>query len=555
MPLQRMTLRNFVIVEALEIDFESGFTALTGETGAGKSILIDALQMILGARADAGLVREGAARADLSAEFSPPADVQNWLSEAGFDAGGELLLRRTVDTTGKSRGWINGIPATASQLRELGTSLLDIHGQHAWQNLMQSGAVRALLDAYAGADTQAVQTNWTAWRAAAQAVQVAREAQASAGAERERLQWQIAELDKLAPKAGEWAPLNEEHNRLGHAQALMDAAQAATSHLEAEEASARPALTQALQALTALEHLEPSFREIRALLAESLAQTDEALRGLHAYLRRDALDAEQLQSLDERVAHWLGLARRFKRAPEDLPEVLAAWKAQLAALDAGSDIDALSSRESQTHAAYASAAQTLSQMRKAAAPRLSEAVTSTLQELGMEGGQFVVHITASVHPGAMGMDDIDFLVAGHAGQTPRPIGKVASGGELSRIALAIAVATSAMGSAGTLIFDEVDAGVGGAVAETVGLLMQQLGRARQVLAVTHLPQVAACADHHLVVSKIRAPQGTSSTVILAEGTERLAEVARMLGGEKPSRAGLAHAREMLGQSQRQNARE
>ena len=386
-------------------------------------------------------------------------------------------------------------------------------------------------------------------------MQAAREAQASAGVERERLQWQIAELEKLAPKPGEWGPLNEEHNRLGHAQALMDAAQAATNHLEDEEASARSALTQALQALSALEHLEPHFREISALLAEGLAQTDEALRGLHAYLRRDALDAEQLQNLDERVALWLGLARRFKRAPEDLPEMLAAWKAQLAALDAGNDIEALSSRERQRHAAYASAAQTLTQERKAAAPRLSKAVTSTLEELGMEGGQFVVQITPSAQPGPAGLDDIDFLVAGHSGQTPRAIGKVASGGELSRIALAIAVATSAMGSAETLIFDEVDAGVGGAVAETVGLLMQQLGRTRQVLAVTHLPQVAACADHHLVVSKIKTSQGASSTVLSAQGNERLAEVARMLGGEKPSRAGLAHAREMLGQSQRQDAAE
>ena len=239
----------------------------------------------------------------------------------------------------------------------------------------------------------------------------------------------------------------------------MDAAQAATNHLEDEEASARSALTQALQALSALEHLEPHFREISALLAEGLAQTDEALRGLHAYLRRDALDAEQLQNLDERVALWLGLARRFKRAPEDLPEMLAAWKAQLAALDAGNDIEALSSRERQRHAAYASAAQTLTQERKAAAPRLSKAVTSTLEELGMEGGQFVVQITPSAQPGPAGLDDIDFLVAGHGGQTPRAIGKVASGGELSRIALAIAVATSAMGSAETLIFDEVDAGV------------------------------------------------------------------------------------------------
>ena len=549
MPLQRMTLHNFVVVESLEIDFEPGFTALTGETGAGKSILIDALQMILGARADAGLVREGAGRADLSAEFAAPAQVQRWLGDAGFDAGGELLLRRTVDTSGKSRGWINGIPATASQLRELGAALLDIHGQHAWQNLMQSGAVRALLDAFAGAETQEVQKCWSAWRAATQALQAAREAQASAGAERERLQWQISELDKLAPKSDEWEPLNAQHNRLSHAQALLDAAQAAATHLGDEEASARATLTRALQALAPLEHLEPRFGEISALLGESLAQTDEALRELHAYLRRDALDTEQLHQLDERVAQWLGLARRFRRPPEDLPEMLASWKAQLAALDRGSDLDALGAREREAQAAYLSAAKLLSQERKKAAGRLSAAVTSTLQKLGMEGGQLVVDIAACAQPGAMGIDDVDFLVAGHAGLTPRPIAKVASGGELSRIALAIAVATSARGSAGTLIFDEVDSGVGGAVAETVGLLMQQLGRTRQVLAVTHLPQVAACADHHLLVTKVRTPHGPSSTVVAAQGTERLAEVARMLGGEKPSRAGLEHAREMLGQNQ------
>lgn len=546
MSLRHMSLRDFVIVESLQIDFEPGFTALTGETGAGKSILVDALQLVLGARADAGVVREGALRAELSAEFDLPQGVAQWLQEGGFEADGELLLRRTVDSSGKSRGWINGTPATAGQLRELASALLDIHGQHAWQQLMRPGAVRELLDAYADIDTGRVQQAWTAWRTAVQTLAGARAAQDSAGAERERLQWQIAELDKLAPQPDEWDTLNEEHTRLGHAQALLDAAHAAANHLENDEGGARSGLAQAHAALNAQEHLEPQFRETVFLLADSIAQTDEALRNLHTYLRRDALDAAQMQALDDRVAHWLGLARRFKQPPGELARVHTDWKAALALLEAGHDLQALAAAERDAASRYQAAAKALTRQRSAAAPRLAEAVTSMMQGLGMAGGKFVVQVAAAAQAGPTGLDEIEFHIAGHAGQTPKPLGKVASGGELSRIALAIAVTTSAMGSAGTLIFDEVDAGVGGAVAQTVGQLMQQLGKERQVLAVTHLPQVAACADHHLVVSKHRTPQGASSIVVPARGAERIAEVARMLGGEKVSRASIAHAQEMLG---------
>ena len=555
MSLRHMSLRDFVIVESLEIDFEPGFTALTGETGAGKSILVDALQLVLGARADAGSVREGAPRAELSAEFDLPKDVVPWLQRGGFEADGELLLRRTIDSGGKSRGWINGTPATASQLRDLASALLDIHGQHAWQQLTRTGAVRELLDAYAQTDTERMQRAWTVWRSAAEALAAAREAQASAGAERERLQWQIAELDKLSPQPNEWDVLNEEHTRLGHAQSLMDAALTASHHLDSEEGGARSSLAQALAALTAQEHLEPQFREMVLLLEDSITQTDEALRNLHTYLRRDALDAAQMQALDERVALWLSLARRFKQVPGDLAQVHSAWKAALAQLEAGHDLQALAAAEHDAASQYRAAAKVLTRQRSAAAPRLAEAVTSMMQELGMVGGQFAVQLAVATHPGPAGLDDIEFHIAGHAGQTPKPLGKVASGGELSRIALAIAVTTSAMGSAGTLIFDEVDAGVGGAVAETVGQLMRQLGRERQVLAVTHLPQVAACADHHLVVSKIQTPRGANSTVVPAKGTQRVAEVARMMGGEKISRASIAHAQEMLGHHARESERE
>lgn len=546
MALKRIALRDFVIVQALELDLGAGFTALTGETGAGKSILIEALQLVLGARADAGVVREGAQRADISAEFDCPAHLLPWLDDAGFEHDGDLLLRRSVDAQGKSRAWINGAPATATQLRSLGEHLLDIHGQHAWQSLMRADAVRALLDAYAGTSSAAVRACWTQWRAAQAQVEQAQAAQETLQRERERLQWQIGELDKLAPADDEWDALNAQHTRLSHAQSLLEAAQAAIAILDDEDASARAGLARAHDLLEAQEHLEPAFRNLADTLASSLAQADEAVRGLHAYLRHAELDPERLAELDARVSLWIALARRYKRTPAELPALLRAWKEELQQLDAATDLAALQAAERQHAKAYQDAARALSQARGKAAPRLSRAITAAMQELGMAGGQFVASIEKAAEPGADGIDDVGFLVAGHPGATPRPIGKVASGGELSRISLAIAVTTSALGTAGTLIFDEVDAGVGGAVAASVGRLMQQLGRDRQVLAVTHLPQVAACADHHLVVSKTRDHAATSSHVAAVEGADRVEEVARMLGGDRISANTRAHAREMLG---------
>ncbi len=545
MALRRISLRDFVIVDSLELDLETGFTALTGETGAGKSILVDALQLVMGARADAGVVRAGASRTDLAAEFDLGDNLIGWLEDGGFDPGESLLLRRTIDSAGKSRGWINGTPATAAQLRALGARLVDIHGQHAWQNLIAAGSVRGLLDAYAGLDASPVQDAWNAWRTASHAVESARKLQASAREERDRLQWQIAEMATLAPGRDEWEALNEEHTRLGHAQALMDAAQVAAEALDLDESGAHATLARAHEVLAAQEHLEPRFLPISALLKDSLAQVGEAQRELHTYLRRDVLDAQQLQGLDERVSLWISLARRFKRPPEELAQVLQEWRQSLAALDASSDLETLERQESANRSVYEAAAKKLTRKRTKAAPLLSSAVTELLQLLGMAGGKFSVSLTASAQPGSRGLEDIDFLVAGHANQELRPIGKVASGGELSRIALAVAVTTSTLGGANTLIFDEVDSGVGGVVAHTVGQLMQRLGKERQVLAVTHLAQVAACANHHLVVSKARDSDSVASTVCLVTRTARTAEIARMLGGGKQSTASLLHANEIL----------
>ncbi len=546
MALKRIVLRDFVIVSELELDLDSGFTVLTGETGAGKSILIDALQLVTGARADTGVIREGASRTDVSAEFDTPASVRDTLQEAGFDNDGDtLLLRRTVDTAGKSRAWINGSPATAQQLRTVGEQLLDIHGQHAWQSLTRPDAVRGLLDAYAKVSTSALSALWQDWRQAQTTLTQAIAAQDSLQRERERLAWQIGEVEKLNPLADEWDELQSSHSRLSHGQALLDAAQGALQLLEDDESNALSLLNNALQQLQGQAHLEKDFTDPVDALASSLAQVEDTVRTLRGYLRHTELDPQRLTELDERLSLWVSLARRYKRAPEELPALLASWRTELVRLDAASDLDGLQSAEKKAHAAYLAEAKTLSKLRAKAAPLLAQSITLAMQGLGMQGGQFQVLLEASAQPMQSGLEEVSFLVAGHAGSTPRPVGKVASGGELSRMALAIAVTTSQLGTAQTLIFDEVDSGVGGAVAETVGRLMRQLGADRQVLAVTHLPQVASTADHHLVVAKQMSGKVTLSTVGAVLGEQRVAEIARMLGGEKLSSTTLAHAKEML----------
>ena len=545
MALKRIVLRDFVIISELELDLQQGFTVLTGETGAGKSILVDALQLVTGARADVGVIREGAARTDVSVEFDHAPGLHALLEEAGFDTGDSLLLRRTVDTQGKSRAWVNGSPATAQQLRGIGEHLIDIHGQHAWQSLTRPDAVRGLLDAYAKLSTHTLGTLWNAWRLAQAALQKAAQAQDSLQRERERLAWQIGELEKLNPLPDEWPELNTSHSRLANGQALMDAAQASVDLLEDADSNALQALNNALQLLQSQAHLEPDFADPIALLASSVAQVEDVAHTLRGYARRTELDPERLAELDARMTLWVSLARRYKRTPDELPALLSAWHTELAQLDAAADLQGLQAAERKAQAAFMGEAKTISAQRTKAAPLLAKAITQAMQGLGMQGGQFMVALEPLAQPQQSGLEEVQFLAAGHAGSTPRPVGKVASGGELSRMALAIAVTTSQLGTAQTLIFDEVDSGVGGAVAETVGRLMRQLGMDRQVLAVTHLPQVAACADHHMLVSKQLQGKNTLSTVATVQGEQRVGEIARMLGGEKLSSTTLAHAKEML----------
>lgn len=545
--LKRISLRDFVIVAALDLDIAKGFTVLTGETGAGKSILIDAVQLVLGSRADAGVVREGCTRTEISAEFEVSSRIRAWLDEAGFAIEEDLLLKRTIDAQGKSRAWINGSPATATQLREVGELLVNIHGQHAWATLTRPDAVRDLLDAYAGVSTKELQAAWKLWRQCEQALEEATAKSQQSTSEQERLAWQISELDKLAPGIGEWEELNTQHTRLAHAQSLIDTSHESLSLLEADHTGVLEVLSKISHLLQSKEHLEPRFVEILSGVNLALSSLEDSTRSLHSYTRTTEVDPAGYAEMDARVALWISMARKYKRGPETLANLLVSWKTDLQILEKGADLAALTVALSQARAGFDRVAQLVTSIRQENADKLSIAITQAMQGLGMQGGVFAVALHSQKAPSPYGMETVEFLVAGHPSAMPKPIGKVASGGELSRIALAISVTTSQLGAAQTLIFDEVDSGVGGAVAQTVGRLMKQLGKDRQVLAVTHLAQVAACADAHLVVTKLRGETSTLSQVQVATGEHRVTEIARMLSGERLSDTTLAHAKELLNQ--------
>ena len=552
--LKRLALRDFVIVPELEVEFDAGFSVLTGETGAGKSILVDALQLALGSRGDVGLLREGSGRAEVSAEFDAlPVALRPWLEQAGFEAPDSLLMRRTLDAQGKSRAWINGSPATIAQLREAAEHLVEIHGQHAWQRLTRAGDARALLDAQAGIDGAPLAALHSSWKDATAALQRARERGDEIQRERERLAWQIHELDRLAPGTNEWDDLNAEHGRLSNAQALIDAAQTALDGVSQADGSAVERSEQALSALRSVLRFDAALVPIVEVLQSAQAQLSDAAHSLHAYLGHDRADASRLAELDARLSAWHGLARRLRRPPAELPALLAQWKSELQALDAATDVSALEQAIASTERDYRTEAQRVSALRAQAARSLADAVTQAMQGLGMAGGRFEIALVAQDQPQSFGLENVEFQVAGHTGTTPRALAKVASGGELSRLALAIAVTTSrARGvttdgsvNAGTvtLIFDEIDAGIGGTVGDVVGALMKQLGQSAQVLSVTHLAQVAACGDHHWVVSKRQVGGRAQSDLQRATGEVRVAEIARMLGGERLS--GTAHAQALL----------
>jgi DNA repair protein RecN (Recombination protein N) len=544
--LRALELRDFVIVERVSLELAAGFTALTGETGAGKSILVDAIELLVGGRGDASVVREGCERADLSAEFDIDAALAAWLHERelGGDPG-QLILRRTIDRAGRSRCFINGHAATLAQLREAGEQLVDIHGQHAHQSLLRTASQRALLDAQAGAEPLAGETA-QAWRAWKRLEQVAAEAQKNLAAqieERDELQAQAAELKKLAPREGEWAQVSAEQTRLSHGSSLVAGAQSALEALAEAEEACLPQLSGIAARVRALSTHDEKLRVILEMLESAEAQAGEAARELRHYASSVDLDPEALREVEARIEALHGAARKYRVAPEALAEKLGQVEKRLAELALSVDAEALQAEVTAARARYDAVAAKLAAKRRSAAQALSRAVTAAMQQLAMAGGKFAVSLQALEQPGASGTEDVEFQVASHPSLPLRALAKVASGGELSRISLAIQLVAAKSSPVGTLVFDEVDAGMGGAVAETIGKSLRQLGKDRQVLCVTHLPQVAAQGDAQWAVAKSSGKGKLSVQVTPLDRAARIEELARMLGGAAAT--ARKHATELL----------
>lgn len=548
--LRSLHIRDFVIVDEAHIEFDKGFTVFSGETGAGKSILIDALSLLLGARGDTRVIREGCEKTDLSAHFDLSDDIRSWLQSNDLDDGEELLLRRVIDAQGRSRAYINGTPATLSQLREVSEQLVDIHGQHAHQSLLKSTNQYALLDAQGGHTELAKQVAsvWGNWQSLQQRLRQAQEQSAGLQAERERLQWQHDELQTLDLQPNEWEQTAVEHQRLAHAQSLLDGATRALNLLDGEEQAAQRALFSATQEITRLLHHDPAaLQPILDTLESARIASTEAISDLNSYLSSVELDPDRLANLEERMADIFSMARKYRCEPEELPTLLQTLAQQLEQLSEDADLEQLEGKVAQAHEHYNTLAQQLSDARARTSKQLSQQVSHAMQELSMQGGQFAVELSPC-KPSAHGNEQVEFLVAGHAGVRPAPLAKVASGGELARISLALAVIASQAAQVPTLIFDEVDTGIGGAVAEVVGKLLRELGLRHQVLCVTHLPQVAAQGQHHLQVSKQSQGGHTLSRIQVLDQEARVEEISRMLGGIAITNTTRQHAKEMLSQS-------
>ena len=548
--LHLISIRDFAIIDRLELELDTGLSALTGETGAGKSILIDVIGQLLGDRADAGMVREGAEQADLSAEFALPAKgpASAWLAEQDLaEADDEnVLLRRVLTRQGKSRAWINGRPVAVGQLRTLGEWLVDIHGQHAHQQLLQRDTQRHWLDGFLdGNPTRDVREAHRAWRAAASALDQAREAQADTSDRLDLLRFQSGELAELAPVQDEYPRLLTEQNQLAHGTEVLTALQTASQQIE-EDSGLDTQLGQVLHALQDAAQHDERVSPAVELLESARIQIDEAGDHLRRLADGIELDPERLAELDTRVSEYLRLARKHRIDPEALPGLFDELQTELDALENGDQtVEALEAREQQTREAFDTAATKLTQARRKAASRIGQSVTETMQELGMAGGHFEIGVEPADKPQAHGVDHIEFRVAANPGAAPQPMAKVASGGELSRIGLALQVLASEQQTVPTLIFDEVDSGISGAVAEVVGRKLRSLGERHQVLCVTHLAQVAAQAHHQLEVQKSHAKDGTRTAIQPLDDERRVETLARLIGGTQLTETTRTHARELL----------
>lgn len=547
--LLALSLRDFVIVEHLNLDFQSGFTVLTGETGAGKSITLDALGLLLGDKADYSQVRNGAKEAQLSALFdiSGLPQLQAQLREQGMLENGaeELNIRRIIDAKGKSRSYINNQAATLAQLKSVGEQLIDIHGQNAHHSLNQESAQRQLLDAFAGSLAQAetVRQQYQNWAHAKKNLQEAQEQADQNNIERERLEWQLGELKQLNLHEGEWETLSQSHDSLAHSAELLQAAEAVGETIDGDNGLQRQ-IYRCQKLLGNLQGIEPRFAESLNMLASIEAELSEISSNMRDVAGKTDLNPNELAAQEARMAELMSMARKYRIEPQELPQKLAEIEDQLANLHAAADLEALEQAVAQHLAAYHEAAHVLSAMRHQAAGRLSAETTEHMQHLAMKGARFDIVLLPS-SPTAHGLEQVQFQVAANKGSVSRPLNKVASGGELARISLAIQVVTSQYTQVPTLIFDEVDTGIGGGVAEMVGKALRDLGKAHQVLAVTHLPQVASCGEHHWQVRKHSEGEQTVSEIRVLDEQARVEEIARMLGGETITTTTRDHASELL----------
>lgn len=554
--LELLSLKDFVIVPSLAAEASSGLTCLTGETGAGKSILIDALELVLGARSDTGLIREGAERTEVCAEFDVTPRVKKWLTSAGLDESDTVILRRTVDVKGRSRAWINATPVTITQMRELGERLVDIHGQHAHQSLLKTSHQLQLVDGFGNTQPLrlAVREAWVDWQERARVLQQATQDTERLQAEAERLGW-ISELfDELDPQEGQWEELSKEHALLSNSAEIVGHIRAASVALSQGDVSAVSLTTQAQAELSAAAKFDPSLAQYVESLSEAAAVLDDISRDISRHLDAFNVDENRFSEIDERLSMYWKLSKKLHRAPEELYAYRQEVRSRLEELTENADVELLQKAEQKAREVFMKRAAALTQARVKAAQELSQAVTEQMQHLAMTGGRLEITLPAC-EPWAGGLERCEFLVSGHAGATPRPLTKVASGGELARISLAIAVITAQITPVPTLIFDEVDSGIGGAVAEVVGRLLRRLGENRQVLCVTHLPQVAACAHQQWLVQKQSHDNVTTSSLKPLTDKERIREIARMAGGLQITEATLQAAQELIESARRSDAPE
>lgn len=551
--LSHLTIRDFAIVSKLDLDIRSGLTVLTGETGAGKSILIDALSLVLGQRAESGVVRHGCKRTEISAQFDleKNQDAAQWLQQHDMFEDGECIIRRIIDIDKPTKGFINGQPVPMQLLRELGDVLVDIHGQHEHQSLLHRDTQRQILDDYAGLDesVKTMRGHYQEWQQLQARLDTLKQQSSDRTARIELLNFQVQELEALGLTIEEIPQLEEEHKRLANGAELLESIQHINNTLyDSDENSIAQQLAVAISKLDELSKFDNKMEAISTVLGDAAIQIDEAAALLHQYLDGLDLDPQRLQWLDERISAMHDLSRKHQVGAEELPAVLQRLQTELSDMeDFDTNMEKLEGAIASEQKAYMQLAQQVSKKRQAEAKKLSGNITEQMQQLGMPGGSFEIKLEAlpPEQAGATGLERIEYLVTANKGQPLRPLNKVASGGELSRISLALQVVTAQVGRIPTLIFDEVDSGIGGRVAEIVGNQLRTLGETRQVMCITHLAQVAAQGHQHLHVYKVSDKDSTVSTLQTLSTEERVNELARMLGGVEITQQTLSHAEEML----------